>query len=175
MLTLILHLVKVTKEVVNFFSLHIVFAKLVLEYHERLLKILNARVKVSRLEADQTKCQVALSCDNVIRSKLILKEVFNFWNVLNGLVIVVLVYRLVCNSSEQISLCYVFFPNLNNFGEERSGFLNWFFVSEKLTHVIVRTTEVETLRAVLFAFQEDTIRQFFKGFLVSFRFGLGQK
>ena len=157
MLALILHLIKVTKEIVYFFSLHIVFPELILEHHKRFLEVFNARVKVSRLEADQTKCQVALSCDNVIRSKLILKEVFNFWNVLDGLVIVVLVYRLVCNSSEQISLCYVFFPNLNNFGEERSGFLNWFFVSEKLTHVIVRTTEVEALRAVLFAFQEDSI------------------
>ena len=138
MLALRLHLVKLSKKLVHFFSLHIVLTKLVLEHHERLLEVLYARVEVSGLETDQPKRQVALGGNNIVWPKFVFKEVLNFRNVLNGFMVVILIYGLVCHSSEPIFFCYVFLPNLNDFREEAPGLLDRLFVSEKLTHVIVR-------------------------------------
>lgn len=152
MLALRLHLVKVAEKVVHFFRLHIVLTKLILENHQRFLEVLDARVEVSCFEADQTKGQVTLGCDNVVRSKFIFKEVFDLRNVLDRLMVVILVYWLVCRSSEQVFFCYIFLPNLNDFGEETSSFLDRLFVSEKLAHIIVRAAEVDTLGTMLLAF-----------------------
>ena len=116
------------------------------------MEVLHTRVEVSSLEADQPERQVALGSDDIVRPKFVFKEILNFRNVLDGFVVVVLVYGLVCHSSEPIFFCYVFLPNLNDFGEEAPGLLDRLFVSEKLTHVVVRAAQVEALRAMLFAF-----------------------
>jgi hypothetical protein len=124
MLTLGLHLVKVAKKLVYFFGLHIVLAKLVLEHHERLLEVLNTRVEVASLEADQPKSQVTLCGNNVVWAEFIFKEVLNFRNVLDCFHVVVLVYWLIGGVPIQISFCYVFLPNLNDLREEAPSLLD---------------------------------------------------
>jgi len=61
---------------------------------------------------------------------------------------------------------YKFLPDLNDFGEKTSSFLNRFLLSEKLAHIEVRAAEINALWAVLFALEKDALGKLFKCLLV---------
>jgi hypothetical protein len=99
----------------------------------------------------------------------LIEKVADYVHMLDGFMIVVLIY---VRESWILARLHVLlddelFPNLNDLGEEAPRLLVRFFLLEELAHIIVATTEVNTLRAVLLTLEEDALGELLQRFFVS--------
>lgn len=88
-----------------------------------------------------------------------IEKVADYVHMLDGFMIVVLIY---VRESWILARLHVLlddelFPNLDDLGEEAPRLLVRFFLLEELAHIIVATTEVNTLRTVLLTLEEDAL------------------
>jgi hypothetical protein len=96
---------------------------------------------------------------------------------LDGLMIVVLINCRIHRVLRvlHILLHYELLPDGYDFREETASLLDRILLSKELSHIVVAAAQENALWPMLLALEEDTLREFLKGLLVSFWFILSKE
>ena len=133
----------------DFFRLPIEFSQIVWKYDLCFLHELDATHDIVSLQHDKTKSELALSSDDILRSKLNLKEDQYILEMLMCLLIVDVKLRvLVVFDVFEVFLNDEILPDLDDLLIESLCLLYLPLFLEELTHIVVAAAYVNALRAV---------------------------
>lgn len=139
LLVLLNHCLHLPDQSLHFLGSPVELSDLVLEETVRLLHELKGAGDIASLEHDQSKGELALGSDGVLRPELYLTEQENLFEVLVSFFVVNVLDSGVVEVLHfvEVLLDYEHFPNVNDLLVEVTGFLHTSLFFEQLTHVVI--------------------------------------